>query len=358
MKKIKDVLKKLVSTFKVLKPSVRLTVVLVLFLLVSYPVYTFSRYVYDLITYSIYNSQNFYFKSDFLAENNPEYNIANWDGADDYVLVINMNSVLNELKSATMDIDYDIHYECTGDVTCSIDKESSTIKVDNGSPTTNNRDSFTITMVPNHVFDDNEKAEISIRVNSTSPYEKELKGKFIIKVEKAGLAYEITDEENSVISVLRLTNSLTYYTVQTAFQSYAVGDIILNDDYKMLSVEDQEKCVSNEALLEFDPRVIQMDMTNQYFIKAKKNNLVSYGDYYVVKSSFNDYQNEDIISQEDYNSLSESNKEKVEGPYQYVNSMRVKINAISSVDIKFYKSDATQNYSFPSETLTPIVKVS
>lgn len=322
------------------------------------PAVTFGRYIYNIILDHYLLSKNFYFFSDLLTDEDAKYTISNWSGVDSYVLTINMNSILNDKKYATSDIEYDINYECDNKVNCYLSKSSSVIRA--SGEIEKNRDQFTLTIMPKQSFSNNEETKVKISTNATSPYKKSLSATFTLKASKIGLSYEITDNKNDIFSVLRLTNSLTYYTVKETFDNYNVGDEIEQYIYSELSAENKKKCYSLAVSLSFDPRVINMDLTNAYYLRTLKNHP---GDISTVKlrrvlKDFSTYKEDDLISEDDYNSLSSSEKNNISSQYDYVNGIIVDIEAISSADIKFYKKDKSKDYTFPFVTESSIVNIS
>ena len=350
--------KKTMRKYRRLSRPWQIAVGVILIVLLAIPTFSFSRYVYSIVKDYINMTSTFFFKSDFLSEKNPEYTITNWSGVDNYTLTINMNSIKNELKKATVDISYAIELECEDTVTCLLSKESGIIYANNGAEDQRNRDSFTITVAPKQAFDSNQTTTFKVKTTSTAPYVKSISAEFTLKVEKVGISYEITDSKNSVYSVLRITNSVTYYTVQQAFGSYSVGDEINSATYNQLSAENKAKCASAILTLAFDPRVVAIDMTNGYYLDAYARGDYTTGRYRLVEEAFNSYQVGDLITAQTYNSLSNANRRKCSDEYEYINSFKIRINPTSSADIRFYKQDKNANYTYPGVNATSIITVS
>lgn len=281
-------------------------VLLFFILLLSIPLLsTFARYVAMVINNYYLEAKHFYFNSDKLSENHPTYQINNWTGLDSIDFVINLDSKKNELQLADMDITYEIEFNCEEDVICSLSKNEGTIY------SATNTDSFTVTMTPTRIFDEGESTTINIIAKSTSPYEKQIGARFIVSVGKQGVTYEITDEVGSPYLMLNITNALTQYTVNEAFDSYEVNQKISEKVYKELSVENKAKCTSALIQLEFNPNIVLLDTTNT-----------------ILKS---------VINQ---TTATIDNAE-------YLNGISFKIDSSSSVAIRFYKKDKSQNYTYP-----------
>lgn len=350
---------KLISLYKKLDKKVKLVIKIFLVILLLVPTVTLSRYVYKIALDHYYKSKNFYFKSDLLSEKNPKYTVTNWSGVDEYTITINMNSILNDLIVATSDIEYDIFYECDDTISCTLSKDKGVIPANSNNRAVSNRDYFSLTVSPKKTFNNNEEAGIKIVTKSTKPYKKTLSAEFILRVEKVGLSYEITDSKNDIYAVLRLTNSLTYYTIIEEFLDYKIGDEIESEIYHSLSNENKSKCSSMLVDLSFDPKVLRLDMTNAYYLEAlnNKDDYVSKVDMYLVNKDFADYHENDLLTNSEYNNLSSEEKKNVSGPYSYVNGFKVNIDAISSADVMFYKVNKKIDYTYPYVNDESIVTV-
>lgn len=274
---------------------------------------TFSRYIYDNIKDFYFSSKKFYFNSDKLEEVSANYRLDNWSGVDPYTIIVNMNSNKNSLVSSEVDIAYDITYGCSSTVICQSTKNSGTIYA------TTNTDTFSIIVTPNAAFRDGDQVIITISATSTSPYEKTIEARFILKVGKIGLSYEITDEEMSPYLEMRVTNTLDYYLVRTAFGTYNVGDRIDIDSYLNLPQADQDKCASVIITLGFDPNVVPLDMTNPSYLRKTASTTTT-----------------------------------ING-HDYINNYSFKLDALSSETIKFYKSNVSNDYTYPIVNSTSII---
>lgn len=287
----------------------------VIIILSSYLGITLARYVFVSIKNGILSSNSFYFNSDKLSENQAVYQLNNWSGADSYSIIFNMNSKKNNLVAATSDISYNITFTCTSNVLCSSSKNSGIIYA------SNNTDSFTINIVPNAAFTDGDTAVLTVTASSTSPYIKTLSGKFTLKVGKAGLSYEIQDEANRPYLELRITNTLDYYTVKTAFGTHAVNDRLDITTYEALSDTDKANCASSIITLSFNPANTILDMTSPAYLKGYNfSNLTVNGVSYIHQFSF-------------------------------------KMDALSSEKVNFYKTNVASNYTYPFVNDTSAITV-
>ena len=303
---------------------------------------TFSRYVYSKVRSYYLNSKEFYFNSDKLSVDTAYFEANNWSGVNPYDITINMNSRKNNLEKSSVNIDYKIsfeysvyksdgtEYEDSDDlINFSISKPVAQDGYAYGTILTsaNNKDYFEISVEPkqNVTFDDNDYVYIKVEADSLSPYKEKLKGEFKIVIGNLGMSYKIEDSEYSPYLEVIVTNTLDYYTVGTAFGTYTAGSSLTIAEYNALSQQDKDNCYSMIITLGFDPDDVVIDTTTKMYLVAASN-----GD------------TQDITKDS----------------YDYINQISFKVEAEESRVIKFYKIDASQNYTYPFVTSTPIVNVS
>lgn len=278
-------------------------------------VIVFGRYVTNSVNNFFLRSKEFYFYSDKLSEKRDVFQVDNWSGVDDYTIIVNMNSRKNNIQVATYDIAYDISYTCSNNAICQLSKTSGIISKED------NTDSFNLTITPNTQLKTGDKVTVEIEATSKTSYTKTIKGKFTLVVGKENLTYQITDKPNNPYMDLRITNTLSYYIVDEAFGGYAQKDKIDIDTYLELSDQDKAKCYSNVVTMAFDPNKILIDITNENYQKA--TNITT-----------------TVIDQK-----------------SYINSITLPIDAISSADIRFYKKDTSQDYTYPNSNSESVVEV-
>ena len=275
----------------------------------------FGRYLTNTINDFFIRSKEFYFYSDKLSEDNSVYQVDNWSGVDDYIITINMNSNNNNIEVASYDIGYNISYKCTDNAICQLSKTEGIILANT------NSDFFNLTITPNMQLNTGDKVVVEVEVNSTAPYKKTLKGKFTLVVGKEKLTYQITDSAQNPYMQLSMTNTLTFYNVNESFGTYNVGDKIDIDTYLGLSDAEKAKCYSAMVDIKFDPTEILFDVTN---------------------SAYSDAPNMTTTT--------------INGK-TYINGFTIKIDAISSKEIRFYKVDVSKNYTYPNKNNVSIVTV-
>lgn len=301
---------------KIYKHNIKqIIIVTLLFINSFFLMSVFGRYVVNNIKDSFSRTKEFYFYSDKLGENNPTYQIENWSGVDDYTITINMNSNKNSLLSASYDIEYDISYIASDNIICELSKTEGIIYAGK------NSDFFNLTITPNTKLQTGDTVYVEIIASTQFPYKAILKGGFSLIVGQEQLTYTIDDSVNSPYLEVNITNTLSYYTVQEAFELYSVGDKITREQYLELSEENKEKCYSARVNLSFSPNYVLLDTTS------------------------NAYTNAITTTTTQVNSKT------------YIKSITFNVDAISSKSVRFYKVDETQNYSYPGVTIEPIVQV-
>ena len=281
---------------------------------------TLARYAYKEVRDFYFNSKKFYFNCDKLSESGSLIEMTNWSGVGEYQVTFNMNSYANNNLYSDDDINYNISYTCSSNVVCSVvdNKTNGTILG------TKNTDEFTVVIsVPTDVtLHDKYSVELKVEATSTSPYKKKLSGTFRLVVGYYGLSYEIDDEVGSPYLDVRITNTLDYYKVITAFGNYNVGDKLDIPTYQALTTEQKQNCASAIITLTFDPEKVLLDMTSEDYLNA----------------------------------ISTTSKQ-ING-YYYINSITFKIEALSSEQVKFYKIDTSLDNTYPNKDNESIITVS
>lgn len=295
--------------------KIQIIIILAILFCVTSFVVVFGRYVTNSINNFYLRSKEFYFNSDKLSENKSVFQIENWSGVDDYVITVNMNSRKNNIQAASYDISYDIKYTCSDNVICQLSKNSGIISKDT------NTDFFNLTIMPNVQLETGDKVVVEIEATSTSNYTKTIKGQFTLVVGQEELIYQITDSPNNPYMNLRITNTLPYYIVRQSFDNYTVNQKIDIDTYLALTKENKAKCFSSIVTMTFDPTKILLDITNENY--PKLTNITT-------------------------TTINEKN---------YINSITLPIDAISSIDLRFYKVDTSLDYTYPNLTNNCVVTI-
>ena len=189
---------------------IKLMLVLLIVICIMPGFYSGARFVYRVVHEHYVSSKDFYFKSDKLNEEHSEFQATNnWSGSETYRLIINMSSKKNDMAYTASDIDYDISFTYSDNISCTASKNSGTIPgTQNGGV---NEDYFIIFVNPAQgtTIGSGQTAWVDITATSTSPYSKTIGGKIIIETGSASVSYEIIDAVNSPYLTLNITNAST-----------------------------------------------------------------------------------------------------------------------------------------------------
>ena len=177
-----------------------------------------ARYVLKYANNFYTSTKEFYFESDKLKESNPTYRIEQWTGINSYSIPIKLSTAKNTLEKLSYDVDYQISYSCSSNITCQLSKTSGTIY------TTNNLDTVTLRINPNTALNVGDQVTINVTASTTEPYSKTISAKFVFIIGNNEYSYKIEDAVGQIYCDLVITNTTNYYIVLEAFGSYAVGD--------------------------------------------------------------------------------------------------------------------------------------
>ncbi len=294
-----------------MKRRTLIIIIIVFLLLLPYGI-TLSRYVVKNIRNYIMEANNFFFNSDKLVDGGTTYGINNWGGAGNIEIQFELNNHKNNILTSDSDITYTLSTTCDSSVICSLNSSSGIIYKDEKT------DDFVLTVTPLRPFNDNESVTINVTAVSSSPYVKTLSATFVITVGKRGIDYEITDSVNSPYFMFSITNALDTYKVVSAFNGHNVGDILTTNEYLALSNDLKSKCASVVVTLTFDPSIVIIDTTSDI----------------LKKSTFQTTQ---------YNGV------------DYISSITFGIDAMTNEEVRFYKRNNSENYTYPFVNDTPIV---
>lgn len=301
---------------KLKKDYKRIIVLIISILLLVFITPIMAKFVTDTFHSYYLSSKHFYFTSNRLKRNPPTYLVNNWSGVGSFNIDVGLSSMKNSLVYSNYDIPYTVRYVCPNDVTCSFNKNSGTIYGNDP----NHADSVILSVNPSRSYTENESLSIYIEASSTSPYVETIGAYFRYVVGKQGVTYEIEDEENRPYMILKITSAINFCKVTEAFLNYQVNATIDISTYMSLSDANKLKCASKKIDLSFNPSVILLDTTS---------NIINHSTYTTQ-----------VISGVDY-----------------INTLSFGIGPVSTMAIKFYKVNASSNYTYPFENNSSIITV-
>lgn len=216
--------------------AISISLITVVMILGSFLVINYSRYVKDIVQLYYLRTKNFYFNSDKLTIHGKNYTIYPWEGTLDYDITINMNSMLNSLKTTDSTILYDVTFNCDSRVTCYIGSPGTTLSHRSLSETSDYMDTFKITVSPNTTLHDDDEIEVEIIATSTSPYVEELKATFTLKVGNYGLNYKIEDQVGRIYFDSIVTNTLDNETALVELSITNLADVSIDMSNDILTI--------------------------------------------------------------------------------------------------------------------------
>lgn len=257
--------------------------IVILIMLITLP--AFGRYIYNTARDLYLKSQNFSFSSDLLTTTGKTYRYANWSGVDNYEIDFKLYSYENELSLFTYEGD-GLEYS----LTCTVDDiTKATAHIETITGTTINK---------SHIPNETNIKDIKIFLKPTENL-------------KVGDTVKLT--------VTASTTKPYQKTIQATFNIKVTGKGIT------YSIDDEEasiyatlklvntKSQTNTITLSWDPSKVVIDVTDKY------------------------YENRDATKDAYKN---------VNG-VEYVSSITVAMEPIDVKNIRFYKKDISEDYTYP-----------
>ena len=332
---------------KLLLFAILLFITIFIFLKVIVPgTKTFSRYVYSAVRSFYLSSKEFYFNSDKLSSTTATFESSNWSGVTEYEVPITMSSKKNMSEHSKTDIvyniefDYEIHKANGGTYPKnSIDfylKDSNRQTINLSNPpiertifmSSNYSDTFYFSVIPNGsvAFKNKDYILVTITAKATRPYKTELVGEFKLIIGNKDLTYKIEDEPYSPYAELIITNEFDYYVSKAS-----PSNRITIAEYLALSPTERENYYSKKVELTFDPTKVVLDTTSNVYINAISNSDPNDLAYTTVTKTHTE------------------NGTQVTTTNEFINKINFYIDAEESRVIKFYKVDASQDYTYDTD---------
>ena len=322
---------------------------------------TFSRYVYSAIRSFYLNSQEFYFNSDKLAKETAFFESSNWSGTGEYEVPIKMNSRKNLEEHSKTNIEYQIHYEYKAFKANGEEYPLSTVDFylrDSGKAniplnaaqtitgmniltTANYEDLFYFALKTTTALNSKDYVWVKITATSTKPYVETLTGEFKLIIGSKNVIYKIEDAPYNPYAQLIITNELDSYVNKSDS-----NDVLSIDEYLALTDAQKENYYSKKIELSFDPTKVVLDTTSDVYIEAISNSDTTDLGYGTVVKTYDDIDNQT------------GNEIQTTESHQFVNYISFYIEAEESKVIKFYKINASQDYTYDSDDDYLVVNVS
>ena len=257
----------------------------------------FGRYIYNNIREAYFTSRQFFFTSDLLTIDNQTYTYENWGGIDVYEINLDLYSYANTLLRLDYDLEYQISCEALNP-----DKIRRSINSADGPTSTDGIIYAKIDGKENNV------SKITIYV---TPLTQINKGDTVSVAIRASTQEPYQKEISCEVSLkIKEQTTNTYEIEDVANRNYAV--------LKLLNAQE----TALQYTLTFDPRVLRLDLNDEIYVnKVSATTTTVNGNQYVNKIVFN-------------------------------------LDKESAKNVKFYKVDMSQNYTYPSGDTAPVINVS
>lgn len=265
--------------------------IIVILIVLAFAISVFGRYIYNNIRESYFTARQFYFSSDILTVSRAEYQYDNWGGLDVYPIEIELYSYNNQVSK----LDYDLDYT----VTCS------TSDTDKIRCAVNSYDEDATTTATGTIYATTNTSKVTVFVTPLT----EMRENETVKV--------LVSASTEVPYQKTISCEFTLKIQNQSGVNYSIEDVA-NQDYAVLKLVNTSD-IATQVTLEFDPSVLRLDMNDEIYLN-----------------------NTDLaVSTIDGN--------------QYVKKVVFSLNGQNSKNVKFYKVDKTQNYSYPGvQTTSPI----
>ena len=268
-------------------------VLLIVIILITMSV--FGRYIYNSLRDMYLSSRNFYFTSNLLEVNEVTYNFNNWDGQDPYEIKFDLYSYIDELQK----VDYDLSYN----LTCVVSDETK----ENAKCTINS--SAGPTTINDAIYKANDnKAEITLYVTP-------------LKTLAVGDKVQITITAKTENPYQKQISAKYNIEVSEELSNYKIIDQS-GQNYLTLQLINKESTASTVTLT-INPAQLRLDMNDAVY---------------------------SIITSQDTSTIGE-------GEDEYINEITFSMEAESSRNIRFYKVNSLQDYTYPNAGNTSIIGV-
>ena len=208
------------------KKNKRYIIVIILLLYISTFTIVYGRYTLKKVNSKLAESKEFYFNSDILSEEEPQYNII-WDGTESYQISVSLFSKDNDLNSATYDIPYKLSYKCSSNAQCILNKETGKVSAKT------NEDTFTVTVIPNSLLEPDNPVEITIYATTINGFEKTISAKYVLYKKADQVYYNIEDERNRNYLIFNFSN-MKYKTKEITL-NFDSNNILLDTTSSMMN---------------------------------------------------------------------------------------------------------------------------
>lgn len=242
-------------------------IIISIILLLIIPLSVAAKYIYNSLYEHYLTTKGFYFYSDFLDISTKEYKLDNWSGSENYNISFNLYNYQNDLKYTSSNIEYNISYECSSNVSCSTDLYNNQGVL---SGEGKNYSRVNLVIEPTEPLHAGDEVSVLVKASTNNIFRKELKAKYIITVND--IDYNIVDNAKSMYAILNIVNS-----------SDKEKSVTLNFDNSIVNIDTSNKLVVNgtsynrdEYLKSVTIKLSPLSDNSIYFYKKNVDNDYSY----------------------------------------------------------------------------------
>lgn len=273
-------------------------IIIIIIIIAVLTIPAFARYTYNTAKDMYLASKSFYFTSDLLGENK---NYTNWGGAEPFVINFELYSYDNEYRKTEENVEASIKANITsGDATCYIETDSKT----------SNKGS--------------QSAEISETIKTNNG--NKIKVKVYIVPNKnlvSGSVINIKITAKSILPYAKTLSSTIKLTALAEMGKFEIKDEV-GRNYAILNISNYQQ---KNVVLSFDPNIIRIDSNNTIF--------------------------NTVNLEKDIETTKIDNVD-------YINKITIQQSKESSKNIKFYKVDKNNDYTYSQNSNvgeTPVINV-
>lgn len=279
---------------KLNKKKLILVIIIIMFVL-SVPV--FGRYIYHSIREAYLLSKQFYFTSDVLTATGANYTYTDWGGLDQYVIEFDLYSYNNELAK----LDYDLEYK----VTCeTITTDKITAVIDDGSTGSSTIEGIIYGVPPTGT----NESTVRILVNPK------------VELHKGDIVKLRVTAETEEPYQKQISCTYTLEVAQETLNTFTIEDVN-NRDYAILKLVNKYE-TATPVILEFDPSELRLDLNDEIY--------------------------------RDNTGVGTTN---IIGQGTFINEIEFTLPAEAAKNVKFYKVNKSENYSYSGVEGTSAITV-
>lgn len=267
--------------------------IVIILVIIAFTTTVFGRYIYNSVREAYFTAKQFYFSSDILTVNGSNYQYNNWGGVDVYPIEFDLYSYNNKLSK----LDYDLDYT----VTCST-SDTEKIKC-----TINSYDEDATNTATGTIYATTNTSRVVVFVTPIATINKNESVKIQVTASTT-VPYQKT-----------ISCEFTIKVETQGENTYEIEDVA-NRDYAMLKLTNAND-TATQVTLQFNPSELRLDLNDEIY-------------------------------------LDEENKVSVEiDSNGYVKKIIFNMKAETAKNVKFYKVNKTQNYTYPGVDDTSAIQV-